>query len=118
MNSQTISTTALTGKTIVGTCGEALGTVEDIIISYGTGQVTHVIVRTGGVLGSPLGAHHHAIPFSALVPCTDGQRFRLDLSESELERLPEIMDGDYTNLSDPLNQRAVHYLLGLERSTP
>ncbi|WP_417460171.1 PRC-barrel domain-containing protein [Kordiimonas sp.] len=118
MNSQAISATALTGKSVVGTCGEPLGTIEDIIINADAGQVTHVIVRTGGLMGSTLGAHHHALPFSALIPCTDGSRFRLDLSETELERLPEIIDGDYTSLSDPLSQRAVHYLLGMERSTP
>ncbi|WP_417465063.1 PRC-barrel domain-containing protein [Kordiimonas sp.] len=117
MNSHATSVSALTGKSVVGTCGEALGTIEDLIIDPGAGQVTHVIVRTGGVLGSTLGAHHHAIPFSALVPCSDGLRFRLDLSESELERLPQIIDGDYSSLSDPLSQRAVHYLLGMERST-
>lgn len=72
----------LLGKPVTDTAGDALGTVEDFLISRTTGAIPLAILATGGVLG--LGETSHVVPPTALRSTTteEGER-RLSLATTK-----------------------------------
>src|SRR3546814_2741612 len=58
-----ISADDVRGKTVHGRDGDKLGTVDKLILDERTGQVTYVILSTGGFLG--LGQSYHPVPWPA-----------------------------------------------------
>ncbi|WP_262691103.1 PRC-barrel domain-containing protein [Kordiimonas aestuarii] len=114
MACQAISVAQINHKQVVGISGEKLGIIEDVVMGQRDGAFSHVILRRGGMFGTPLGAHRYAFPFSAVTICADGSCCRIDITEHELEQLPQVDGKDYSGLHDPFKRRAMHDLLGGE----
>lgn len=53
----------VSGTVVYGRDGDKLGTVDEVILDKRTGQVTYVILTSGGFLA--LGQSYHPIPWSA-----------------------------------------------------
>ncbi len=72
--------------------GRVLGRLRRAIVSPEANTVTDVVVSTGAVLGRDI-----VVPRAELDRATDeGNALRLDLSQEELERLPDYIPANYT----------------------
>ena len=64
---------SLMGSDVANSTGEVLGTISDLVVDRGTGEIGFVVLEHGGVLG--LGSDQVAIPYNA---------FRLDRAQNRL----------------------------------
>ncbi len=84
----------LIGKKIVGSGGETLGTIRDLVIDpQGRVQFAVVAVSEGKTV---------AVPFEALSPARDGQSFALNATRDQLANAPEfnrnvVLDRSYSD---------------------
>jgi sporulation protein YlmC with PRC-barrel domain len=59
-----ISTGTIRGTTVYNTDGEALGTVDDLMVDTQTGRIAYALMSFGGFLG--IGERYHPIPWAVL----------------------------------------------------
>ncbi|WP_417450730.1 PRC-barrel domain-containing protein [Kordiimonas sp.] len=110
---QAVSVTKMSNQQVLGLNGEKLGIIEDIVMDVDGRAFHHVIIlRRGGILGTPLGAQHYAFPLSDVTICADGQCCRLDLTEEQLELLPQIDGKDYSWSAEPLKHHRMRQAAG------
>ena len=89
-----ISATTLVGADLVGTKGETVGEIEDIIMNT-DGKADYAVVGFGGFLG--LGEEQIAVPFSQLKVAYDDDgdaTYYLPMSEEQLENAPRFKRDD------------------------
>ncbi|MGB3225608.1 MAG: PRC-barrel domain-containing protein [Desulforhopalus sp.] len=79
----------LIGMTIVSRNGEDLGEIQDIKIDIGTGNISHITVTKGGLLGVG-GTKDIAVPLEAFSFSEDNVRLMVD--ESKLDSAPQQAD--------------------------
>lgn len=81
----------------VGSAGEALGEIEDLLIAPEDGTVRYAIAGVGGVLG--VGEAQHVIPW-ARVTCTADGKCTASISEAQLKRAPVFKKTDWKDVDD------------------
>ena len=64
--SRRLRANAYFGSALVGTNGDALGTVVDFVLDTATGAVAYVVVARGGFMG--IGEEHYALPWAYVTP--------------------------------------------------
>ena len=88
-----ISSSKVEGAVVFGSGGERLGQIHTLMVDKRSGQVTHAVLKTGGVMG--IGADYQLVPWDSL-------DFDGDLegeTEEGPEQLPEAVPsaGSYFN---------------------
>ena len=72
-----------------------LGDITDIVIGPESGDITHVLVESGGFLG--LGEDIVAVPLPSLRIADNGNTFVLDMAEERFEEAPEVETDNITD---------------------
>jgi sporulation protein YlmC with PRC-barrel domain len=85
----------LMGQDVQGSDGEDIGSVADLVIDTGTGQIQQVVIRSGGVLG--VGGKQVAIDFDEL-KLVPNEGVQANLTEEQLEGMPEFDDDTTVSL--------------------
>jgi sporulation protein YlmC with PRC-barrel domain len=97
------SAQGLMGKNVVGSDGEKLGSVEDVIVDPASGEAKQLIISSGGFLG--IGAKQIAVDFSqAQVGMDDGDDPEIKLNnmtQADVEGMPEF---EYSDTMTSLNR--------------
>ncbi|CAN5810019.1 PRC-barrel domain-containing protein [soil metagenome] len=112
MTPTVLSSATLTGDTIVNGEGTDLGTLKDLMIDLGTGEVAYAVLARGGFAG--VGEKLFAVPWQLLVVDGDNKRLILDLDEEILEDSPGFDPDNWPSFSDQEWRRGVHEYFGLE----
>jgi sporulation protein YlmC with PRC-barrel domain len=91
------SVQGLMGKNVIGSDGEKLGTVEDVIVDPASGEAKQLVVSSGGFLG--IGAKQIAVDFSqARVEMDDDgddPQIKLqNVTQANVEGMPEFEYSD------------------------
>jgi sporulation protein YlmC with PRC-barrel domain len=90
------SAEGLMGKNVVGSDGEKLGSVEDVIVDPASGEAKQLVISSGGFLG--VGAKQIAVDFSqAQVGMDDGDEPEIKLNnmtQADVEGMPEFQYSD------------------------
>ena len=82
-----VAADALEGGAVVSPRGEALGTIEDIMIDVRRGTVAYAVMSCGF---PELGDKRVAVPWADLKRHADGERFVLDSDRARLEQAPGL----------------------------
>jgi sporulation protein YlmC with PRC-barrel domain len=84
-----ISVDDMMGKTVRGSDGETLGSVEDIIIDPQSGEARQLVLSSGGFLG--IGAKQIAIDLaSANLSSQDDALVLPNMTQADVEAMPEF----------------------------
>ena len=59
-----ISSSKVEGVAVFGRDGERLGEIHSLMVNKRSGQVTHAVLKTGGVMG--IGADYQLVPWDSL----------------------------------------------------
>lgn len=88
-DSAAISVDDMMGKTVRGSDGESLGSVEDIIIDPQSGEARQLVLSSGGFLG--IGAKQIAIDLaSANLSSQDDALVLPNMTQADVEAMPEF----------------------------
>lgn len=102
-----VSAEEMMGKSVLGSDGQEIGEVADVIVDPSTGQARQVILSRGGILG--LGEKQVAVDFSEFRPTPDGEALEAaSLTADQVEQMPEFEYEDGTvSVNRPGNVGAV-----------
>ncbi|MET0378322.1 MAG: PRC-barrel domain-containing protein [Spongiibacteraceae bacterium] len=89
----------LIGDTVLGSAGENLGDIKEIMLDMHTGKIAYAVLSFGGFLG--FGEKLFAVPFSALRLDTAEKAFVLSASKEQLQNAPGFDKNDWPDMSDP-----------------
>jgi sporulation protein YlmC with PRC-barrel domain len=86
------------GSSVQTKSGEKLGTIRDFAFALPSGDLSYVIVASGGILG--LGAEYHAVPPKALSHETQNPKvLTLDTTKEKWEAAPKFKKDQLPNLN-------------------
>lgn len=88
----------LKGSEIHNLQGETIASVRDLIVDRGTGEIKHVVVRSGSTLG--MGGTHVAIPFPQFNWDSSERRLTLNYTEDQIQSMREFNRDDWDNVLD------------------
>lgn len=93
------SAESMMGKTVVGSDGEEIGEVEDVIMDSASGQARQLVISSGGFLG--IGEKQIAVDFSNAQPGAEDDEIKLsNLTRDQVKDMPEFEYNDsMTSLS-------------------
>jgi hypothetical protein len=99
------------GTDVFNTGGDRLGSIHDLMIDKGTGQVAYAIMSFGGFLG--MGNSYHPLPWSLLRYNTSLGGYVVDIDPSQLEDAPSYPVGTEPAWGDPDYERSLHDYYGV-----
>ena len=84
-----VSVDEMMGKTVRGSDGESIGSVEDVIIDPQSGEARHLVISSGGFLG--IGAKQIAVDMTtAELTRQDDDLLLPNMTQADVEALPEF----------------------------
>jgi len=83
------------GKTVLGSNGEEIGEVEDLILNAQTGQIERAVIGVGGFLG--IGKKQVAVDWNLIQPNPQGEDLTASVTKADLEKMPEFQYGENEN---------------------
>lgn len=86
------------GKTLMGSDGREVGTVNDLVLDANSGRVAFVAVTFGGVMG--IGSDKVAVPWSVFDINKDGRLFVTDIDKETIKAAPRFKESDWGELRD------------------
>jgi len=99
--------TDLEDATLVGSNGEGIGDIDDLVVDRSSGHIGFVTLKTGGVLG--IGAETRVVPWEALTR-TDENEFRISIASNRIENAPQFDSSRIADLNNrQSNQRIYAY---------
>jgi sporulation protein YlmC with PRC-barrel domain len=94
-----LSASSLKGDNVVNHQGEALGTIEEIMIDLDRGRIAFAVLSFGGFLG--MGDKLFAIPWQAFSVDTVQKRLVLNTKKELLEKATGFDKSNWPNMADP-----------------
>jgi sporulation protein YlmC with PRC-barrel domain len=83
------------GKTVLGSDGEEVGEVEDLILNSQTNQIERAVIGVGGFLG--IGKKQVAVDWSQIQPNPQGEDLTVSATKADLENMPNFEYGENEN---------------------
>lgn len=93
-----LSAGTLKGDDIRNPDGDALGTLEEIVIDTDAGRVAYGVLAAGGFLG--MGEKFFAIPWDLVSVDTDNHELVVDLDKETLEEAPGFDKDNWPDTTD------------------
>src|SRR5450756_267879 len=88
----------LEGDEVKNASGEALGTMDHVMIDVPTGRVAYAVLSFGGFLG--MGDKLFAVPWAALKLDSANKCFILNVDKATIEAAPGFDKDNWPNMSD------------------
>ncbi len=93
----------ITGMDVRNPQDEYLGSVEDVILNPGNGQISYVILSRGGFLG--LGEDYVALPWQQLRATPQMDAFVVRVTEDTLDKAPKVNPDSFANAQADTQRR-------------
>src|SRR4051794_22686363 len=94
------------GTTVYNPSGKGIGTIKRVMIDKVSGNVAYAVITFGGFLG--IGAEEYAIPWPKLAYETGFGGYRIDVTESELQKAPMFYRSREYDWNDRESERELH----------
>jgi sporulation protein YlmC with PRC-barrel domain len=104
----------LKGSRVQSSDGERLGTVDDLAINLQDGEVSYIIVSSGGFLG--IGGDLHPVPPEAVQvrQVDNGLELVLKVTEQQWENAPTVERDQIAQLGEQTHGQQIHQFYGQE----
>lgn len=109
-----LSSSSLTGDTVVDAAGEKLGTIDELMIDTDRGSVAYAVLSVGGLFG--MGDKLFAIPWSALRVDTTEKQLVLNIKKAQLEKAEGFDKDHWPDFADHSWGTKVHSHYGIKPS--
>lgn len=106
-----LSSSTITGTSVVNRAGENLGSIKDLMIDTASGSVRYAVLDFGGVLG--VGNKLFAVPFDAFQADTDDERFILEVDKDVLKNAEGFDQDDWPDFADRQLEQKLHDFYGV-----
>ncbi|RJF99107.1 PRC-barrel domain-containing protein [Noviherbaspirillum saxi] len=91
------------GSKIIGTSvrdpkDKKVGTIQDLILDSGRGEIAYAVISFGGVMG--VGRKFHAVPWQALEPNDDNRHYVLHADRETITQAPGFDKARWPDMTD------------------
>jgi PRC-barrel domain protein len=93
-----VAAASIRGTAVYNTEGEALGSINDLMIDAETGRIAYALMSFGGFLG--IGERYHPLPWSVLRYSTELGGYVVDVDKKTLENAPTYGPNEMPNYGD------------------
>jgi len=107
-----VAASTLTGDRVRNAEGDALGTIDEIMLDPESGRVVYAVLSYGGFLG--IGDKLFAVPWEALQTSANDGEFILDADPKVLESAPGFDKDNWPDMADESFGSAVYKHYGRE----
>ena len=97
---------AIRGTPVYNTGGEALGSVEDVLVDTETGRIAYALMSFGGFLG--IGERTHPVPWAMLKYDRDRKGYVVPLTKAMLVDAPTYGSGDAPRWGERAYEERIH----------
>jgi len=94
-----VAASKVNGTKVYNRAGEALGSIDDLMIDKQSGHITYAVMSFGGFLG--MGEKYYPVPWSELTHSTTHDGYVLDLDKRVLEHAPSYSTPNAPDWSSP-----------------
>jgi hypothetical protein len=101
-----VAAASIRGTAVYNTAGEALGSIDDLMVDAQTGRVAYALMSFGGFLG--IGERYHPLPWAMLDYDRDKRRFVVSLSKATLLEAPTYGPGEKPHWGERSYEEAIH----------
>ncbi|HWE52917.1 MAG TPA: PRC-barrel domain-containing protein [Bryobacteraceae bacterium] len=101
-----LAASTLTGDRVRNGKGEALGTIDEIMVDLKTGRIAYAVLSYGGFLG--IGDKLFAVPWRALRVDQGAHEFIFDVDRKLLENAPGFDKHNWPDMADPAFEKKIH----------
>ena len=105
-----LSTSTLTGTTVLNPTGTKLGDIKDLMIDVPNGRVSYAVLDFGGFLG--IGDKLFAVPLEAFTVNTKDETLVLDIDKKRLENAPGFDKNNWPSTADDTYLSSVYEFYG------
>lgn len=109
--SDLIGSDKVQGTRVYGANGEAIGTIERVMIGKTSGKVAYAVLSFGGFLG--LGDDHYPLPWDSLSYDTTLGGYKTNLSEAQLRDAPRFERTNDWDWADQNRSRSINDFYGV-----
>jgi sporulation protein YlmC with PRC-barrel domain len=102
----------LLGNDVYNSANESLGTIKELMIDMGSGNINYAVLSFGGFLG--MGDRLFAVPWGALKLDTENKRFILNASKEQLKSAPGFDKDHWPVMADSAWASSVHNFYGVK----
>lgn len=107
-----LAASTLTGNRVRNFPGDALGTIDEIMLDIPSGKIAYAVLSFGGVLG--IGNKLFAVPWNALAVDEDDKCFTLDVDRKKLESAPGFDKDNWPDMTDTGWESKIFKYYGVE----
>ena len=101
-----VAAASIRGTAVYNTEGEALGSIDDLMLDAQTGRIAYALMSFGGFLG--IGERYHPLPWAMLRYDRDKRRFVVPLSKATLLEAPNYGPGEKPQWGERAYEEAIH----------
>lgn len=101
-----ISAGAIRGTPVYNTGGEALGSVDDLMVDTGSGRIAYALMSFGGFLG--IGERTHPVPWAVLKYDRDRKGYVVPLTKAMLVDAPTYGREDKPRWGERAYEERIH----------
>lgn len=83
-----LSGDAMRGMDAKNSAGDTVGSIKDLVVDRGSGEIAYVVFKSGTVLG--MGGKDTVVGFDAFTFASDGKSVRLDVTADQVKSWPEF----------------------------
>jgi sporulation protein YlmC with PRC-barrel domain len=105
-----LAASTLTGDRVRNRKGEALGTIDEIMLDLESGRIAYAVLSYGGFLG--IGDKLFAVPWSVLRIDPGEHGFVVDVDQQLLENAPGFDKDNWPDMADPAFAAEIHDYYG------
>ena len=95
MTPQTLSSSSISGTTVVNAQGDNLGNIKELMVDTDSGRIAYAVLSFGGFLG--LGDKYFAMPWEAFQIDSEKEKFVLNVDKKRLENAPGFDKDNWPN---------------------
>jgi PRC-barrel domain len=104
------------GTTVYGADGEAIGSIERVMIDKVSGKVSYAVLAFGGILG--IGSDYYPLAWSSLRYNMELGGYQTDVTQDQLKGAPHYAEESDWDWNDPNRIRAVDDYYALSTGRP
>lgn len=101
-----VAAASIRGTAVYNTEGEALGSIDDLMVDAQTGRIAYALMSFGGFLG--IGERYHPLPWAMLTYDRDKHRFVVPLSKATLLEAPNYGPGEKPQFGERAYEEEIH----------
>lgn len=98
MSDYLLSSSSISGDTVVNADGEDLGHIQDLMIDPSAGKIEYAVLSFGGLFG--VGDKYFAIPFTQLHADRENKRMVLNVDKDRLKAAPGFDKNNWPDFAD------------------